>query len=169
MYWNELKKLIRTIAEFWYHDSAVRYVDHNDHVYGVRLRLTFGHQRAYCSSPSWIWAWITMMEWYWQGKTLDTSTRALWQFNQQSYLVIKKKELAKEMMNSALRSIFVYTSEGFLTCYKILRHGANGFTSLPKEGMLWNFIALKTPSLLARFEPANLGSKHANNYTTEED
>jgi hypothetical protein len=38
------------------------------------------------------------------------------------------------------------------------------------EGVLRIFIALKNPSSLAGFEPANLGSKgkHANYYTTEE-
>jgi hypothetical protein len=39
-----------------------------------------------------------------------------------------------------------------------------GFTSPLKEVMLWIFIALKKPSSLAQFEPANLGSrgKHDN-------
>jgi hypothetical protein len=33
------------------------------------------------------------------------------------------------------------------------------FTSLPKEGVLRNFFALKNPTASAGFEPANLGSK----------
>jgi hypothetical protein len=79
-----------------------------------------------------------------------------------SHLVAKQEELMMEMMNFALRSIF-RTSNGSLTCHKILRHGANGFTSPPKEGMLWIFIALKNPSPSAGFEPVNHGSngKHA--------
>jgi hypothetical protein len=36
------------------------------------------------------------------GKTPDLSTRALWQSCQQSHLVVKKEELAKEMMNFTL-------------------------------------------------------------------
>jgi len=41
-----------------------------------------------------------------------------------------------------------------------LRHGTDGFTSPPKEGMLRIFFfALKNPTALAGFEPANLGSK----------
>ena len=40
-----------------------------------------------------------------------------------------------------------------------LRHGTNGFTSLPKEGVLRIFFALKNPTVSAGFEPANLGTK----------
>ena len=38
-------------------------------------------------------------------------------------------------------------------------HGTNGFTSLPKEGVLRIFFALKNPTASAGFEPANLGTK----------
>ena len=38
-----------------------------------------------------------------------------------------------------------------------LRHGTDNFTSLPKEGVLRIFIALKNPTASAGFEPANLG------------
>jgi hypothetical protein len=50
----------------------------------------------------------------------------------------------------------------------MLRHGADGFTSSPKEGVLRNFIALKHDSV--GFEPAALMSsgKYTNHYTTEE-
>ena len=40
-----------------------------------------------------------------------------------------------------------------------LRHGTNGFTSFPKEGVLRIFSALKNPTASAGFEPANLGTK----------
>ena len=41
-----------------------------------------------------------------------------------------------------------------------LRHGTNGFTSLPKEGLLRIFFfALQNPTASAVFEPANLGTK----------
>ena len=39
-----------------------------------------------------------------------------------------------------------------------LRHGTNGFTSLPKEGMLRIFTLWKNPSTQAELEPANTGS-----------
>ena len=40
-----------------------------------------------------------------------------------------------------------------------MRHGTNGFTSLPKEGVLRIFLALKNPRAAAGFEPANLGTE----------
>jgi hypothetical protein len=105
----------------------------------------------------------TMLELYQQGKTSDSSIRTLWQSYQQSYLEAKQEEMAKEM-NLALQSNFVHTSKGSLTCRKILRHGGDGFTSLPKECVLRIFIALKNTSPTAGFEPSNLGpnSKQAN-------
>jgi hypothetical protein len=52
-----------------------------------------------------------------------------------------------------------------------LRHGADGFTFPPKEGVLWNFIAFKNALPKAGCEQPNLGSngKHANNYATEDE
>jgi hypothetical protein len=54
--------------------------------------------------------------------------------------------------------------QGSLTCCKILQHGVDGITCLPKEFILWIFIALKNPLSLVGFEPANLVSngKHNN-------
>ena len=40
-----------------------------------------------------------------------------------------------------------------------IRHGTNGFTSLPKEGVLRIFFSLKNPTFSAGFEPSNLGTK----------
>ena len=50
-----------------------------------------------------------------------------------------------------------------------LRHRTNGFTSLPKEGVLRIFFALKNPKASAGFEPVNLGIKgqHATSRTTK--
>jgi hypothetical protein len=39
-----------------------------------------------------------------------------------------------------------------------LRHGTDGFTSLPKKVVLRIFITLKNPSTSVGIEPANLGS-----------
>jgi len=39
------------------------------------------------------------------------------------------------------------------------RHGTDGFTSPPKEGVLKIFSTLKNPTASAGFEPANLGTK----------
>ena len=40
-----------------------------------------------------------------------------------------------------------------------LRHGTDGFTSLPKEGVLRNFFCPKNPTDSAGFLTANLGTK----------
>jgi hypothetical protein len=49
---------------------------------------------------------------------------------------------------------FWLRSISFIFVGKIL-HGADGFTSPPKEGVLRIFITLKNPSPLAGSEPAN--------------
>jgi hypothetical protein len=81
------------------------------------------------------------------GETPDSSTGAFWKSYQQSRVLAKQEKLAREMMNLAFQSIFAHTSKGSLTCRKIFIHGADGFTSPPKEGVLRNFISLKNPSL----------------------
>jgi hypothetical protein len=91
-----------------------------------------------------------------QGKTPDSSTRALWKSYQQSNLVAYQKYLAKEMLTSALRIYIFHTSKGPLTCHQILRHGTNGFTFLPKE-VLRIFIAIKS-SLSSGLNPWILGT-----------
>jgi hypothetical protein len=48
-------------------------------------------------------------------------------------------------------------SAGILTCYKILRHGADGFTSTPQEGVLRICIILKNQSPRPGFNPRTLG------------
>jgi hypothetical protein len=87
------------------------------------------------------------------GETPDSSTTALWKPYQQCHLVAKKEELVKEIMNLAFRNIFVYSSKGSLTHREILVHGADGFTSPPKESVLRIFISLKNLSPSAVFEP----------------
>jgi hypothetical protein len=72
-------------------------------------------------------------------------------------------------VNSAYQYLF-HTSQRYLTCRRILRHGA--MASLPlRRNSFCDFIAIKNPSSSAGFQPANLGSncKHNNHYTTEND
>jgi hypothetical protein len=90
-----------------------------------------------------------MVELYPQGKTPDSSTRARWQYYQQGHLVAKQEELTKEINFCPTKYLF-HTSKRSLTRNKILRHGSNGFTSLPKEGVLWIFITLKKSIALGR-------------------
>jgi hypothetical protein len=73
------------------------------------------------------------------GKTRNSSIRALCKFYLQSHLIQKQEKLGKERF-FFFTKYFFHTSNGSLTCHKILRHGADGFTSLPKEGVLRIFI-----------------------------
>jgi hypothetical protein len=59
-----------------------------------------------------------------------------------SHPLAKQEELGSGNDYLAFRSIFVHSRRVFLTCRKILRHGTDGFTSPPKEGMLRIFTAL---------------------------
>jgi hypothetical protein len=73
-----------------------------------------------------------------------------------SHLVANQEELGEENYEFSLRSIFVHTSKGFLTCRKMLR-GASGFISPLTEGVLLIFIALKNPSPQPGFNPRTFG------------
>jgi hypothetical protein len=82
-----------------------------------------------------------------------------WFVHQSSWTILpaessssKQEGQVKEMMNLALRSIFVCTFQVIFTCHKILWHGANNFTSPTKEDTLWIFIALKNPSSWLGFD-----------------
>jgi hypothetical protein len=69
--------------------------------------------------------------------------------------------VAKEMNLAFEASLFTLRID-FYGCLKILRHGADGFTSPPKEIVLRVFIALKNPSGL---NPLTVGPM-ANTLTT---
>jgi hypothetical protein len=77
-----------------------------------------GHQWAYCSPLVVIWACITMVEWYRQGKTPDSYTRAFWQSYLQSHLVASQEELGEGNYTFSLWSIFVHTLKLFLHAVK---------------------------------------------------
>jgi hypothetical protein len=74
-----------------------------------------------------------------------------------SHLIAKQEELAEGNCKFVLRSIFVYASRWFSTGYKILRYGADGFTSPPKESVLRNSIAYKNPPLWPGLNRRTLG------------
>jgi hypothetical protein len=80
------------------------------------------------------------------------SITTLWKSYQQSGNS-SQEELAKEMMNSSLRSIFVHTSQAIFT----LQHGASGLTSPLKKVVLRIFIARKNPLPLPGLNPRTFG------------
>jgi hypothetical protein len=91
------------------------------------------------------------------GRTPDSYTRALWQ----SYHKSSSSKAGKSSKGNdefCLMKYLFHTSKGSLTCCKILHHGADGFTSPPKEGVLQIFITLKNPWPSPGFEPTNFGS-----------
>jgi hypothetical protein len=88
------------------------------------------------------------------GETPDSSTRALWQSYQQIHLGASRRN-GRRSENFAYQ--YLRYVKGCFTCRKILRHGASGFTSHQKEGVLRIFIALKTPSPMPVLNPRPLG------------
>jgi hypothetical protein len=63
----------------------------------------------------------------------------------------------KAMINLALQSIFVHTSQVTFTCCKILRYGASSFTFPQKEGVLQVFVTLQSPLPRPDLNPQTLG------------
>jgi hypothetical protein len=80
----------------------------------------------------------------------------LWQSYHQSHLVAKPEEPGERDYEFGVRSFFVHTWKWFL-CRKILRQGADSFTSCPKEGVLRIFIVRKNPSTRPGLKPRTLG------------
>jgi hypothetical protein len=100
----------------------------------------------------------------------ESSTRALCS-DCSSHLVAKREETKREIAAEFCLIASLSYLKGSLTCRKILRHGADGFTSPPRKVVLRIFIPLDNPSLSAEFEPADSGynCRHDNHSTTEND
>jgi hypothetical protein len=128
----------------------------------IIIARTYFHYYAVCLplAPGWFAVW-TMAWWYWLRLTPNLSTRALWQ---PPVLAggpaIRDISGTSRIMGEGNGNL-VYPSpwdfKRSLTCRKILRHGTSGFTSHPKEGVLWIIIALKNPSPWPGFNPQPLG------------
>jgi hypothetical protein len=120
-----------------------RDADHTPHMTdydGVRLTSQKrGHDwlivqtRVHVTGEPWWW-------WSHLGITPDLPTRALSQSYQQRHLERVRG------VDEGLRILFIqylWYVNGSFTYRKILGHGASGFTSHPKEGVLWTFSPLK--------------------------
>jgi hypothetical protein len=90
-----------------------------------------------CSHPGNIGAWRTMV----MGK-LSICPTQFWQSYQQSSSSKAGRTGIGNYEFCLIKYLF-HTSKYSLTCHKRLWHGANGFTSLPKEGVLQTSIALR--------------------------
>jgi hypothetical protein len=139
-----------------------------DYVNGVRPRLrTAATNGPTVHPPGDIWARRTMVEWYRQSKTPDSSTRAIWQSYQQSP-TSKQEKWEKEMIQLALRSIFVHTSQVVYVPYNLTtRDFRLYFSSVGRCAA--NFYRPYKAIVSAEFKRANLGSndKHPNHCTTD--
>ena len=71
----------------------------------------------------------------------------------------RKWELWARMLSGNFAKMTTSTPFRDLLHAANLRHGTDGFTSPPKEGVLRIFFALKNPTASAGFEPVNLGTK----------
>jgi hypothetical protein len=116
------------------------------HVDWVRLRLWTATINGQVIG---MWVYRTVVEWYRQGKTPDSSTRALWQSYRQSSNS-KAGGTDKIIYELCLTKYLFHVSERSLTCRKILRHGADCFTYLLMEGVLRLFISLNKFFVLGR-------------------
>jgi hypothetical protein len=118
------------------------------------MSQNYGHQRAYCPSPEWMWAWEPWRWWFRPRITPDSSTRPLWQSHQQKHLG------RVGGMDEGVRILPISiwnTSRDLLQAVKSYDMGPSRFTSHPKEGVLRIFIALKNPSPRSGLSPRPLG------------
>jgi hypothetical protein len=95
--------------------------------------------------------------WWWWCRlriTPESSTRALWQSYQQRHLG-KVGGIDKGVWILPIH--YLRYLKRSLTYRKILRNGTFGFTSCPKERVLWIFIAHKNPSPWPGFNTRPLG------------
>jgi hypothetical protein len=97
-----------------------------------------------------------MARWCRQGKTPESSTRALWHCYQQSHLGASRIHGCKEW-NCSLVGISITLTSDNITCLKMLRHGTSRFTSHLKENVLRIFITLKNLSPQPGLNPRPLG------------
>jgi hypothetical protein len=113
-----------------------------DHVGGIRRLRTAGtngpivHPLVICDGGE-PWWWCRL------GKTPDSSTRAVSKSHQQRHLGASRRNGRRSENFACQCQRYV---KACLTC-QILRHGASGFTSHPKEGVLRILIALKNHCL----------------------
>jgi hypothetical protein len=112
-----------------------------------------GHQRAYCSSPT---CYVSM-----EAMVMMPAGDTSWLVHQISKAVLPAETTGASRRNGRRSENFAYQYlkylKGSLTCRNILQRGNSGFTSHPKKGELWIFIALKKPSPLPALNPRPLG------------
>jgi hypothetical protein len=111
---------------------------------GDTTSVNCGYLLAYCLSPRWCMSMET------RGEMTTVPAVENFLLVHLSHLVILPAESSRESRNNgrknwwfSLSSISVHTCKWFLTYREILRHGASGFISCPKEGVLFTLLPLK--------------------------
>jgi hypothetical protein len=121
--------------------------------WGETMSQNCGNQRAYCSTPGWMWTRTAMV--------VVVAGENSWLVHQSSLAVLPAETSGASKRNGRRSENFAYQYlkylKGSSTCRKILRHGTSGFTSHPKESLLRIFIALKNPSPRPCLNPRPLG------------
>jgi hypothetical protein len=87
-----------------------------------------------------------IVEWCWQGKLLIRPPERSLTILLAEPSSNKLEQLGEKKMDCVYKISF----HTVVTCRKILRHGADGCASPPKEGVLRIFITLKNPPLRPR-------------------
>jgi hypothetical protein len=126
--------------------------------WGETMSQNCGQQRAYYLSPGW---YVSMEGHCVMIPAGDNS----WLVHKSSLAVIPAETSGVSRRNWRRSESFAYLYlkylKGSFTCRKILRPGASGFTSHPKEGVLRIFIALKNPWPWPGSNPPPLGQWQA--------
>jgi hypothetical protein len=131
--------------------------DHHHHVNWVRLCLwTAATNGPIVHPPGDIWAWRTMVEWHWQRKTPDLSTRVLRQFYQLRHLVVSKRNGRKEWEFSLEVFVFMLASD-LLHAVKSYDMGPPALLPLQRKACCGFSVTLKNPSPWPGLNPRTLG------------
>jgi hypothetical protein len=123
--WQYSKPLVESLVK----KNPSRRIGVTGHCYGmVRYKGPYALRHFLMCAP----IWVLIIP--------DYTTRA--DKYQQKHLVSKQGVGDKSPWIVPTKYL-CHTPQGSLTCRKILRRGANGFISPPKEVVLWAFIVLK--------------------------
>jgi hypothetical protein len=119
--------------------------------WGNTMSQNCGHQRA-PTGNMWTWTATVMMM-----PAVDNS----WLIHHSYVAVLPAGTAGASRRNGRRSENFAYQYlkylKGSFICRKILRHGPSGFTSHPKEGVLWIFILFKSPSPQPGLNPQPFG------------
>jgi hypothetical protein len=138
--------LVCNTWEMIHHQHYVSWLDGLiDYDGGETMSQNHGHP------PGDMWVWRAMVM-----TTIMLAGENSWLIHNSSLAVLPAEKSGASRSENFAYQYLKYLKE-YLTCHKILWHGTCGFTSHPKEGVLWIFITLKNPSPWPCLNPRPLG------------